>query len=128
MRQRCVTVALLVAAAAASAGALGATPAAAAGISPAAADCLKHGQLTKDYSVPELQHALATLPASVSEYSNCSAVLTQALDSKIGKVHGGKGSGGGSFLPTWLLVVLIVLVLGGAALVGVAFRRRQGPD
>ena len=116
-------------AALALAGALRAAPAVAAGISPPVADCLKNGGLTRNYSLPELEHALHTLNAAVSEYSNCSAVIQQAIQARIGgNLHGGNGKGGGSFLPTWLLVLLIVLVLGGAGFAGVAIRRRQDGD
>ena len=103
-------------------------PAAAAGLSAPAADCLHNGRLTHNYSVPELRNALSTLPAAVSQYSNCAAVIQQALEAKIGKLHGGSGSGGGSFLPTWLLIVLIVLVLGGVAFATAAIRRRGTPE
>jgi hypothetical protein len=127
MRKRCVTIAVVCAAATAGGGALVAAPAAAAGLSAPAADCLAHGQLTRSYSASQLQQALATLPAAVSEYSNCSAVLQQALEARIGKLHGGSGSSGDSFLPTWLLIVLIVVVLGGIAFAAAAVRRRGTP-
>jgi hypothetical protein len=127
MRKRCVAIAVVCAAATGGGAALAPLPAAAAGVSAPAADCLAHGQLTHSYSTAQLQHALATLPAAVSEYSNCSAVLQQALEARIGKLHGGSGSGGDSFLPTWLVIVLIVLVLGGVAFAAAAVRRRGTP-
>lgn len=124
MRKRFVTVVVLCAAAATLHGALLTAPAAAAGLSPPVADCQANGRLTHDYSAPELRTALNTMQADVTEYSNCAAVIQQALNAKIGALHGGPGSGGGSFLPTWLLIVLVVLVLGGVAFVTAAIRRR----
>ena len=103
---------------------LAATTASAAGLTPPVADCSHNARLTHDYSAAELRAALETMPAQVSEYSNCAVVIQQALNAKIGQLSGGLGSGGGSFLPTWLLVVLIVLVLGGVGFTGVAIRRR----
>jgi hypothetical protein len=131
MRERSAILAVLCAGVALLAGSCLATPAAAAGISPPVADCIHNGQLTHNYSVAELRSALNSLPADVTEYSTCSTVIQHALNAKIGKLRGGSGSGGGSFLPTWLLIVLIVLVLGGVAFVTAAIRRRgdgrQGP-
>jgi hypothetical protein len=77
--------------------------------------------------VQELQAALNNMPVYESEYSHCPTVIKNALNAKLGKLHGGPGDGGGSFLPTWLLVVLIVLVLGGVAFTTAAIRRRGGP-
>lgn len=105
-----------------------AASASAAGVPAPVADCLKNGQLTHHYSPAELQHALATMAADVGEYSNCSAVIQQALYADIGHLHGDSTGGSGSFLPTWLLVLLIVLVLGGAAFAAVAIRRRRAPE
>lgn len=99
---------------------------AAAGLSPPVADCNAHGQLTHSYSAAELRGALATMPADVNEYTNCHDVIQRALLAKLGKLGGSGGSGGGgSFLPTWLLVVLVLLVLAGAGLGAVALRNRQ---
>jgi hypothetical protein len=111
-----------------AAGGLLAASASAAGVPAPVADCLKNGQLTHHYPAPELQHALSTMAADVGEYSNCQAVIQQALYAEIGKLHGDSSSGGGSFLPTWLLVLLIVLVLGGAGFAAVAIRRRRTPE
>jgi hypothetical protein len=63
----------------------------------------------------------------MSEPSNCSAVLQQALEARIGKLDGGSGGSGDSFLPTWLLIVLIALVLGGVAFAAAALRRGGTP-
>jgi hypothetical protein len=112
----------------AAAGACFAASASAAGVPAPVADCLKNGQLTHHYTPAELQHALATMAADVGEYSNCQAVIQQALYADIGNLHGDSSSGGGSFLPTWLLVLLIVLVLGGAGFAAVAIRRRRNPE
>lgn len=107
-------------------GCLFAAGAAAAGLSAPVADCDAHGQLTRSYSAAQLRNALATMPADVKEYTNCSDVIQRALLAKIGKLGGaGDSSGGGSFLPTWLLVVLILLVLAGAGLGAVALRNRH---
>jgi hypothetical protein len=67
---------------------------------------------------------MATMPAYQREYSNCADVLQQALLQKIGKLKGGGSRGGGSFLPTWLIVVLALLVLGGGGLGLWALRNR----
>lgn len=107
-------------------GMLVAGPATAAGLTAPVADCVKNQALTHNYSASELRNALATMPADLSEYSNCYAIIQHALEEKIGNLHGGSGSGGGSFLPTWLLILLIVLVLGGAGFAGVAIRRSRG--
>ena len=126
MRKRLATVVVLCAGATLLPGALLAAPAGAAGLSPPVADCQANGALTHNYSVLELRKALQTMQADITEYSNCAQVIQQALNAKIGALHGGIGTGGGSFLPTWLLVILIVLVLGGVAFVTAAIRRRGG--
>jgi hypothetical protein len=123
----CARITLLGAVVALALGVL-AVPAHAAGLSPAAADCNAHGQLTKTYSVAQLRAALATLPADLAEYSNCHDVIQRALLAEVKGLHPGTGSGGGSFLPTWLLIVLIVLVLGGVGFAVAAVRRRDGGD
>ena len=103
-------------------------PAAATGVSAPVADCYAHGMLTHHYSAAELSKALATMPADIAEYSNCHDVLEHAMLADLGKLGGGGGSGGGgSFMPTWLLVVLALLVLGGASFGAVALRNRQRP-
>jgi hypothetical protein len=100
-------------------------PAPAAGLAPPVADCYAHHRLTRDYTETQLRTGLATMPAYIREYSDCSDVLNRALLQKIGKLHGGDASGkGGSFLPTWLIVLLGVLVLGAAGSGAVALRNR----
>jgi hypothetical protein len=106
-------------------------PASAAGLSPAVEDCNAHGSLTRHYTIAELRTAIATIPVDVKEYTNCGDVLQQALLAKIHSLHpDGNGSGGGSFLPTWLIVVLALLVVGGAGFGVYAWRQRASgtPD
>jgi hypothetical protein len=127
MRKRFATITVLCAGAALLAAPFAGAPALAAGLSPPVADCAKHLRLTHHYSPQELQNALNTMPAYLSEYSDCANVIKHQLDQELGRLHGGPVDGGGSFLPTWLLVVLILLVLGGVAFTTAAIRRRGGP-
>jgi hypothetical protein len=101
-------------------------PAAEAGLAAPVADCNAHAQLTHQYSVAQLRSALATMPADIKEYTNCGDVIQRALLAELGRLrgHGGSGQGGGSFLPTPLIVVLALLVLGGAGFAVYATRRR----
>ena len=99
--------------------------ASAAGVPAADADCNKNGALTKHYTVKQLQTALATMPADIKEYTNCPDVINNQLLRQLGRLpgSGGSGGGGGSFLPVWLIVVLALLVLGGAGFGALALRR-----
>lgn len=107
-------------------GAVVSAPAGAAGIPPADADCSAHGRLTHHYSPSELRSAQAKMPADIAQYTNCPAVIRSALLSEIGPIHAnGNSSGGGSFLPAWVIAVLIVLLLGAAGLAAVAMRNRR---
>jgi hypothetical protein len=94
------------------------------------ADCYKHLALTRTYSVAALQDALNTMPAEVTEYSDCHDVIDRALLAAEGKLHRNAPAGGASssssFLPTPLIVVLVVLALAAAALGVLAVRRRRG--
>jgi hypothetical protein len=108
---------------------LSALPARAATGSAAIADCNAHDALTHEYSVAALRNALATMPATMKEYTDCqdviSRALTNALGSKGGRGGGGGGSGG-SFLPTPVIVVLVLLALAAATFGAIAVRRRRG--
>ncbi len=97
------------------------------------ADCSANQQLTASYTVQQLQHALQTMSPTVKEYSNCYDVITRALQQKLGtgKNNGSSNSSGGSFLPVWLIIVLIVLIVGAGAYGVLAYRNRgsgAGPD
>ena len=122
---------LLLAALLTACAGLGATPAAGSGLSPPLADCNTHARLTHHYTVKQLEHALATMQADISEYSDCHDVIQRQLLVQLGELRqpGGPGGGGGSFLPVWLIVLLAVLVAGAAGFGALAVRsRRQGSD
>jgi hypothetical protein len=94
-------------------------------------DCQAHGQLTHPYTVGQLRHALSVMPASVKQYTSCSDVVQNALVSAR-KHHGqlpvSTGSGGSSFLPTPVIIILVVLILGAVTFGALAIRRRRaGP-
>jgi len=97
---------------------------------PVIADCLSHpGGLTGNYTVKQLQQALQVMPAEVKEYTNCSDVINRALLAAVGKPgghSGGTGGGSGSFLPTPVIIILVVLILGAVTFGAMAVRRRQG--
>jgi hypothetical protein len=105
-------------------------PARAATGSAALADCNAHDSLTHVYSVAALQNALATMPATMKEYTDCPDVigraLTDALGARSGTGGGGGGGGGGSFLPAPVIVVLVLLALAAATFGAIAVRRRRG--
>ena len=124
MRTWSPRIALLCALCIAAPGPLGGS-ALAAGVPAADADCNQHGTLTKHYTVQQLKTALATMPADIKEYTNCPDVINNQLLKQLGKLpgSGGSGGGGGSFLPVWLIVVLALLVLGGAGFGALAVRR-----
>jgi hypothetical protein len=100
--------------------------------SPVVADCNAHGQLTQHYSVTELRNALANIPADVQEYTNCYAVINQALLSEVSTPRHdtttSTQSSSSSFLPTPVIVVIVVLAVAGLALGGFALRRRRISD
>lgn len=104
------------------------SPAVAAGVSPPVANCSANGTLTHHYSAAELRNALATMPTDVAEYTNCPDVIRRALLAELGSVgngSGGSGGSGSSFLPGWVIAVLVVLVLAGAAAAAIAVRNRR---
>jgi hypothetical protein len=95
---------------------------------PVIADCDAHDRLTKHYTQAELKNALATMPADVSEYTNCQQVIETALTAAGGGGSNGSGSGsGGSFLPTPVIVVLVLLILAAVTFGAINVRRRRPP-
>lgn len=92
-------------------------------------DCRDHGKLTQSYTVAALRTALAKMPADVAQYTDCEDVIQTALNGAVhspGGVATVSGDSGGSFLPTWLIVVLVLLALAAAAFGAMAVRRRRG--
>ena len=92
-------------------------------------DCNSHGKLTGHYSAALLRTALRTMPADVTEYTNCydiiqSALLAQVSSSDNAGPRGSRSGSSGPFLPTPLIVVLVLLVLAAAGFGAVAIRRR----
>jgi hypothetical protein len=105
-------------------------PASAGSGSAVLADCNAHDALTKTYTVAELRNALATMPATMKEYTDCQDVISRALNTALG--NGGKSNGagpssGGSSLSTGVIVVIVVLVLVASTLGAIAIRRRRAP-
>jgi hypothetical protein len=97
-------------------------------LSKAVADCNTHTRLTQTYTAAQLRTALNTMPADVKEYTNCYDVIQRALLADIGQIKadsGGSGGGGSSFLPTPLLIVLGVLLVGAGVFAVIARRRRS---
>jgi hypothetical protein len=102
---------------------------------PVLSDCNANGVLTHNYTLQQLRHALAVMPASYKEYGNCQDVIQAAvLKVKAGKqLVAGSGGSGGSFLPTPVIVILVVLILAAVTFGALAVRRRRsgpggGPD
>lgn len=96
---------------------------------PVVSDCNSHGRLAQSWSVAQLRTALSTMHADVKEYTDCYDVIQRALIAAVGGLHAGGGGGlfGGSFLPTWLLVLLVLLGLGAATFGAIAVRKRRKP-
>jgi hypothetical protein len=96
---------------------------------PVIADCQAHDGLTEHFSIAQLKNAAATLPADVSEYTNCQQAIERALTSPNGPgTNNGAGSGsGGSFLPTPVIVVLVLLILAAVTFGALSVRRRREP-
>ncbi len=122
--------ALVAALVAVATGLVATVPARAAGGTAPIADCNAHNTLTRTYSIAALEDALRTMPADVAEYTDCHDVIERALLAQEGKLHrSGSASGatsGSSFLPTPLIILLVVLALAAATLGGLALRRRRG--
>lgn len=94
---------------------------------PVLQDCNAHGVITHNFTLAQLRHALAIMPASYKEYGNCQ----DAISSAIIKVRGGHkivadSGSGGSFLPTPVIVILVVLILAAVTFGALAVRRRRG--
>jgi hypothetical protein len=117
----------LLLAVAAIAAAVPASASAAGKLAPAVADCNAHARLTTHYTAGELRTALNGMPADIKEYTDCYDVIQKALLAQIGSIGGNggdSGGGGSSFLPTPLLVVLGVLIVGAVGFGIVALRQR----
>jgi hypothetical protein len=99
-------------------------------------DCNDHLKLTQTYSSQVLRQALAQMPADVREYTDCFDVIERQLFKQLGTPASGSAgtaapSSGGSFLPTWLIVVIVLLALAAITFGALALRRRgtpPGPD
>jgi hypothetical protein len=111
-----------------AAGAAGAdTPSA------AISDCNDHGQLTAHYSPATLRAALAQMPVDVREYTDCYDVIERQLFKQLGQSAPGAAgappsSSSGSGLPTWLLIVIVLLALAAVTFGALAIRRRTAPE
>lgn len=95
---------------------------------PVITDCLTHpAGLTGHYTVAQLQYALHHMPQETQEYTNCPDVINRAVLAAAHPLRPAQPVEGssGSFLPTPVLVILVVLMLiaGGFALVAVRRRR-----
>ncbi len=110
-----------------------AMPAFASGGSSVIGDCNSHNTLTHAYSMAELENALNTMPADVSEYTDCKDVITRALLIRQGNIKGNgnepgsRSSSGSSFLSTPVIIVLVVLLLAAASFAALAIRKRRPP-
>jgi hypothetical protein len=106
-------------------------PAASAAQSPVVTDCYSHGGLVHTYPAAALRSALQTMPATVKEYSSCYDIIESALLKQLGQTGSNNGTGsrsGGSFLPTPVIVVLVLVALAGVTFGAIAIRRRgEGP-
>jgi hypothetical protein len=113
---------------AAVAAALATAAPASAKFTSAVADCNAHARLTEHYTPAELKLALNTMPSDVKEYTDCFDVINRAYLAAIGEIRTGApasaGTGGSSFLPTPLLILLGVLIVAAAGFGLVALWRR----
>ena len=98
--------------------------------SQAISDCNAHDRLTAYYSPSVLRAALAQMPSDVKEYTDCYDVIEQQLFKQLGQSGSGSvsapSSSSSSFLPTWLIIVIVVLALAAITFGAIAFRRRSG--
>ncbi|HET8979694.1 MAG TPA: hypothetical protein VFN87_16145 [Solirubrobacteraceae bacterium] len=112
-----------------SGGAMGASSAlaASAGANPILQEC-PSGRLSQAYTVAQLRHALAIMPADTKQYTSCVDVIQTAIINATHRRSGGTsgGSGGGSFLPTPVIVILALLVVAALGFAGLALARRGG--
>jgi hypothetical protein len=95
-------------------------------------ECNDQGRLTQTYTPQVLRQALSQMPADVREYTNCFDVIERQLFKQIGKSGSvatgtATSSSGDSFLPTWLIVVIVVLALAALTFGALALRRRRAP-
>ncbi len=90
------------------------------------------GTLSHAYTVTQLRHALAVMPATVKQYTSCFDVVQQAL--LAARKHGGLSPGSAakkstssssSFLPTPVIIILVVLILAAVTFGALAIRRRR---
>ncbi len=131
MTRRAIT--LLAVVSALSLGAPIAAGAVSGAASQAITDCNDHGQLTQHYSANTLRAALAQMPVDVKEYTDCYDVIERQLFKQVGSTAAPSGtttgsSSGSSFLPTWLIIVIVVLALAAVTFGALAVRRRSaGP-
>jgi hypothetical protein len=94
-------------------------------------DCESNGQLTHSYTLPELRHALAVMPPSDKEYSDCYDVVSRAELGAVARpgATGGSGSGSaGAFLPTPVVVILVALGLAAVTFGALAIRHRRADE
>ena len=104
---------------------LSAASALAAGGNAVLTDCQANGRLTHSYTLTELRHALAIMPASLKQYTSCYDVIFQGIATVRGGKTTGSAKGGGSFLPTPVIIVLVVLILAGVTFGALAIRQRR---
>jgi len=97
-------------------------------------DCNAHGALTRNYTLQELRHAQAIMPATFKEYGNCPDAIQAAItEVKSGHLIVPKNDSSSSFLPTPVIVILVLLILAALTFGALALRRRRsgpggGPD
>ncbi|MGI8715034.1 MAG: hypothetical protein ACR2NR_18000, partial [Solirubrobacteraceae bacterium] len=91
-------------------------------------DCSSKGQLTRQYPLGALRHALASMSATTRQYTNCQDVIQQAIlaaRNGHGKPPASGGGSGSSFLPTPVIIILVVLILAAVTFGALAIRRRR---